>query len=144
MRPLGAGTDPTEMEQVNEDWKVYIQRKIDAWKRTLEWSSPSDKDDVSGLIGTFTGSDSVIGEHVASNMQDFADEFHRDLSSKKGPAFELVEACKGGRGFRTSRKLCCRYQPRRSRGIWSINQWYWSIYSRSILVCGTSVTIHRR
>ena len=98
MRPLGAGTDPTEMEQVNEDWKVYIQRKIDAWKRTLEWSSPSDKDDVSGLIGTFTGSDSVIGEHVASNMQDFADEFHRDLSSKKGPAFELVEAWSKGVG----------------------------------------------
>ena len=96
MRPLSAGTNPTEMEQVNEDWKAYIQVKIDAWKRTLEWSSPSDRDDVSDLIGTFTGSDSVIGQHVASNIQDFADEFHRDLSSATGPAFELVEAW--GRG----------------------------------------------
>ena len=98
MRPLRAGTNPTEMEQVNEDWKAYIQVKIDAWKRTLEWSSPSDRDDVSDLIGTFTGSDSVIGEHVASNIQDFADEFHRDLSSATGPAFELLEAWGQGVG----------------------------------------------
>jgi len=98
LRPLSAGTDSTEMKQVNEDWKAYIQRKIDAWKRTLEWSSPIDKNDVGELIGTFTGSDSVIGEHVASNIQDFADEFHRDLSSKRGPAFELVEAWGQGVG----------------------------------------------
>ena len=76
---------------VSEDWNRYLSAKIDAWERTLLWSSPTDRDDVAKeLVSSFTGEDSIYGAHLRDNVAEFKEEYEKRWDATDGPATELA------------------------------------------------------
>ena len=88
LRPLDV--DKENMTAVNEDWAAYITQKIGAWERTLRWASPAEKESVSNIIGSYTGPDSIIGDHLQDKVEAFSDAFHEPFSLHEGPMADLA------------------------------------------------------
>ena len=75
---------------VSEDWDRYLSAKIEAWERTLLWSSPTDRDDVNELVSSFTGEDSIYGAHLSENVKTFKEEYEKRWDATDGPATALA------------------------------------------------------
>ena len=76
---------------VSEDWNRYLSAKIDAWERTLLWSSPTDRDEVAKeLVSSFIGEDSIYGAHLSDNVDEFKEEYEKRWDATDGPATELA------------------------------------------------------
>ena len=76
---------------ISEDWDRYLSLKIDAWERTLHWSSPTDRDEVAKkLFSSFTGEDSIYGSHLSKNIAEFKDNYEKRWDATDGPATALA------------------------------------------------------
>jgi hypothetical protein len=76
---------------VSEDWNRYLGAKIEAWERTLLWSTPTDRDEVAKeLVSSFTGEDSIYGAHLSENVKTFKEEYEKRWDATDGPATALA------------------------------------------------------
>ena len=91
LRPLDVNVN--SVRAVNDDWAAYIARKIDAWNRTLSWSSPVDDAALNSILGSYTGPESMIGSLLGEKIEEYTEHFEETevWSLKDGPMFDLAK-----------------------------------------------------